>query len=73
LHNQLESVNHDDGRISEAEISIKLKICDILDHFLDLRQNYLQSNILFFFKQVVVTTPYLETKEDKAREVLMLA
>ena len=40
--------------MTNIEINIKLKICDIFDQLLDLRQEYLMNNLLNFFKNDVI-------------------
>ena len=37
LNNQLESLTYEDAHLLESEITIKLKICEVLDYFLDQR------------------------------------
>jgi inositol 1,4,5-triphosphate receptor type 1/inositol 1,4,5-triphosphate receptor type 3 len=37
LNNKLENANNEDSNLSPIEIELKLKICDILDHFLNMR------------------------------------
>ena len=37
LCNKLEGANKEDNNMSPIEIDLKLKICDILDHLLDMR------------------------------------
>lgn len=37
LKNKLEAANKEDNNMSPIEVELKLKICDILDHFLDMR------------------------------------
>lgn len=37
LNNQLEGVIYDDPKNFEIELNIKLRICEILDSFLDFR------------------------------------
>ncbi len=57
LHNQLEETIFDDPLHRQNEINVKLKVLRILEHFLDLRQDYLLTNFLAFFKQKVVDEP----------------
>ena len=59
--------------MSLIERELKLQICDILDHFLNMRQNFLQTNLLAFFKNIITKAPNNETKDDKLKENLMLA
>ena len=54
LKNKLEAANKEDNNMSPIEVELKLKICDILDHFLDMRQDFLISNVLTFYKHFVV-------------------
>ncbi|CAD8131502.1 unnamed protein product [Paramecium pentaurelia] len=49
---------------SQQEIEFKLKVCSILDHFLDRRQNFLISNILIFFFKYQYTNDDLSDEED---------
>jgi hypothetical protein len=37
LNNKLEGANNEDNTLSPVEVDLKLKICDVLDHFLDRR------------------------------------
>ncbi|CAD8068825.1 unnamed protein product [Paramecium sonneborni] len=39
---------------NQLEIKIKLTLCDIMDRFLDMRQNYLMLNSLAFFKKQII-------------------
>ena len=55
------------------DIKIKLELCDIMDRFLDMRQNYLMENILAFFKLHIVEKEFIERKEDVDMKVQMLA
>ncbi|CAK81479.1 unnamed protein product (macronuclear) [Paramecium tetraurelia] len=49
---------------SQQEIEFKLKVCSILDHFLDRRQNFLISNILLFFLKYQYTNDDLSDEDD---------
>lgn len=65
LNNQLEELCHEDFQQNPLETQLKLKICDILDFFLNLRQDFLLTNLLTFFKNSVVNGVTNETKEEK--------
>lgn len=54
INNQLEQVQFDDPRTYELELQAKMRICDILEHFLDMRQDFLISNFQSWFKHFVV-------------------
>lgn len=49
---------------SSLDTEFKLKVCSIIDHFLDRRQNFLISNILVFFKHYQYTSDDLSDDED---------
>lgn len=54
LNNQLGALTYEDSKLMQTEISIKLKICEIIHRFLDERQQTLITNILYWFKTKVV-------------------
>jgi inositol 1,4,5-triphosphate receptor type 1/inositol 1,4,5-triphosphate receptor type 3 len=56
LENELQSttINVEDNGSNQLEIKIKLTLCDIMDRFLNMRQNYLMLNILSFFKKSII-------------------
>ncbi|CAD8103545.1 unnamed protein product [Paramecium sonneborni] len=56
LENELQStilIREETGS-NQLEIKIKLTLCDIMDRFLDMRQNYLMLNVLSFFKKSII-------------------
>lgn len=57
-------MNYSDSAGYNIEIKVKLKVLDIIEHFLDLRQNYLMTNLLKFFKQNI-SPEVLKTKNPK--------
>lgn len=46
-------MNFSDSIGYQTEIKVKLKVLDILEHFMDLRHNYLMTNVLKFFKDFI--------------------
>lgn len=54
LNNKLESLDFEDSFKKQTEIDIKLHICEVIDHLLDLRQDYLMHNVLGWFNQHIV-------------------
>ena len=65
FYNLLENVKEDDSGMALTEIQLKLKLCDMIDHFLDMRQDFLLSNFLFFFKHFIVFGESQERKEEQ--------
>lgn len=57
LENSLIRIVHEEKSSNQLEIQIKLVLCDMIDRFLDMRQNYLMQNILAFFKTHMIETP----------------
>jgi hypothetical protein len=53
LHNSLEEMNYSDSSGYLNEIKIKIKVLDVLEKFMDLRQNYLMTNMIKFFKDFI--------------------
>ena len=68
LNNKLDSANNEDFNMHPIEVGLKLKICDILDHFLDRRQDFLISNLMTFFKHFIVLGDALPEKDDNKLE-----
>ncbi|CAD8059333.1 unnamed protein product [Paramecium primaurelia] len=56
LENELQNalVTREETGSSQLEIKIKLTLCDVMDRFLDMRQNYLMLNCLSFFKKQII-------------------
>lgn len=54
LNNTLEDVNYEDSYKIKAEISIKTTVCEVIAYLLDLRQDYLMTNVVNYFKDVVI-------------------
>lgn len=54
INHTLESLTYQEYWKIKIEIEFKLKVCSILDYFLDRRQNFLISNILVFFKNRIL-------------------
>ncbi|KAL4462524.1 hypothetical protein ABPG74_000354 [Tetrahymena malaccensis] len=67
LHNQLEEMNYSDSIGYQTEIKVKLKVLDILEYFMDLRHDYLMTNMLKFFKDNISNVgkdlDYVQTKK----------
>ena len=65
LHNLLEQKSFEEHAISPIEFTIKVKMLDILEIFLDKRHQFLIQNIVEFFRQnVIMYTPF-ESDEEK--------
>lgn len=56
----------------QNEINVKLKICDIIERLLDMRQNYMIQNVLVFFKYYVLQGDHEENNEELMRRRLNL-
>ncbi|EGR32737.1 MIR domain protein [Ichthyophthirius multifiliis] len=66
LNNMLQEMNYQDQAQMQTEINVKLKILDILENIQNLRQNYLISNVLKFFKDNIADI--VISSNDKARQ-----
>jgi inositol 1,4,5-triphosphate receptor type 1/inositol 1,4,5-triphosphate receptor type 3 len=64
MNNQLEALTHEDSNTDNSELKLKLTICDIFEYFLDMRQEYLISNLLSFFKKEIMNSKLVEYKTN---------
>ncbi|CAD8132784.1 unnamed protein product [Paramecium pentaurelia] len=77
LENELQStiLIREESGSNQLEIKIKLTLCNIMDRFLDMRQNYLMLNVLSFFKKQIIEKMQdglQQTKLTKEKEELLV-
>lgn len=63
FYSSLQGYNYMNPKLVQNEINLKLKICDILDRFLDMRQNFMLQNAIVFFKYYVLKGDHEENNE----------
>lgn len=68
--NRLNAFNYMDPKFVQNELQVKLKICDIFERLLDLRQNYLMQNTLIFFKVYLLEANHEENNEEQMKKKL---
>ncbi|KRX08878.1 MIR motif [Pseudocohnilembus persalinus] len=56
IHNVLQSIHYEDKQIFTSQVNIKMQICDILEQMLDFRQDFLLSNIIYWFTEQIAFT-----------------